>query len=267
MLSPAPVSFDPLSGVISFLPNNSRLSESIRYKVIDQDGAVLVEHEHKLVFAPIRIMPLGDSITAGVEFFDGEDLPERSLRVGYRQFLYDDLLLAGYQIDYQGQGGQSAGADAGLADPENNGYPGVDISFIENIMINILDEDDVDVVLLHIGTNSTPTEADGIDRILDLIDDWEEAHHPIVVLVATLVPKRDATRNAVVDTFNDDVRLRVSQREDDLVFLVEQNLAVDVADISDEPIGLHPSAVGYEKMADAWERALIDRQILQQCPE
>ncbi len=263
--SQAPVSFDPLSAQLSFSPNDSHLASVFNYQIVDSDGRAIAVHEHHIVFAPLRVMPLGDSITSGVEFFDGVDTPPFESRVGYRQFLFDSLTAAGIEIDYLGQSGQDAGTAAGLVDPQNNGFPGVDIAFIEDKLLDLLNEADTDVILLHIGTNNTPTTADGIIRILDLIDTWEQTNHPIVVLLATIVPKRDPALNAVVDLFNVSMRAQLAQRVGDDVFLVDQNSVVSVDDISTEQIGLHPSAAGYEKMAQTWEEALFDHDLVRVC--
>ena len=134
-------------------------------------------------------------------------------------------------------------------------------------MLEQLTEDDTDIILLHIGTNNTPSDAEGIDQWLDSLDDWENTNHPVVALVATIVPKRDVAANAVVDAFNADLRQIVAARPGDLVFLVEQNEAVTVDDISDEPIGLHPNSDGYEKMSAAWYEGLLASNALQTCNE
>ena len=258
--------FDSQSGAITFIPGNSRLPTNIGYQVVDVNNTVLANHQHQLVLQPVRVMPLGDSITAGVEFFDGaSDLPPMPERVGYRKFLYDRLLEQGYPVDFMGQGGQSAGAQAGLADPENNGYPGVDIDFLNSKLVEQLTEDQVDVILLHIGTNNTPANAAGIDTWLDELDTWEASNNPVIALVATIVPKRDQAQNDQVDLFNADLRQRIQARTNDSVFLIEQNTAVTVADISSEPIGIHPSAAGYQKMANAWFDGLTANPVLNKC--
>ena len=250
--------FDALTGTVDFVPGSSRLSSVVEYQVVDASGIALSTYEHRWVLSPVRVMPLGDSITSGVEFFDGTDLPPMPQRVGYRKFLYDQLSADGYAIDYHGQGGQAAGAEAGLIDPENNGYPGVDIDFLNGKLIEQLTEDKVDIVLLHIGTNNTPQSAQGIDDWLDQLDEWESSNQPVLALVATIVPKRDVGLNAVVNQFNADLKVRIAAREDDLVVLVDQNAVVGLSDISDEQIGLHPNAGGYQKMADAWSNVLVN---------
>ena len=261
--------FDASSGAVDYVPGVGRLPSAITYQVSNAEGEILAMHEHRWVFDPVRVMPLGDSITSGVEYFDGSvDQPLQPQRVGYRKFLYDQLVAAGYSIDYIGQGGQNAGSAAGLADPQNNGYPGVDIAFIDAKLLEVLGEGSADIILLHIGTNNTPQNAAAIDALLIKLDTWEAENHPVLVLVATITPKRDAAKNAEVDAFNQDLRARIAARVNDQVLLVEQNRALGLDDISDEPIGLHPNAGGYQKMADAWFDVLTDSEsaALNKCP-
>lgn len=253
--------FDASSGLVDYVPGSGRLPSTVTYQVSDADGVVLAMHEHRWVFDTVRVMPLGDSITSGVEYFDGNtDQPVQAQRVGYRKFLYDQLVAAGYSIDYVGQGGQNAGAAAGLSDPQNNGYPGVDIAFIDSKLLEVLADDDTDIILLHIGTNNTPQNAAAIDALLVKLDTWEAENHPVLALVATITPKRDAASNAEVDIFNQDLRSRIAARVDDNVILVEQNMALSLDDISTESIGLHPNAGGYQKMANVWFDALTDSE-------
>jgi len=251
--------FDALSGAVDYVPGAGRLPSSVEYQISNAEGEVLASHEHRWVFDPVRVMPLGDSITSGVEYFDGTtDQPLLPERVGYRKFLYERLNDAGYAIDFVGQSGQNAGAAAGLADPHNNGYPGVDIAFINNKLLEVLGDDSADIILLHIGTNNTPQNAAAIDSLLITLDTWEAENHPVLALVATITPKRDAAGNTAVDVFNQDLRSRIAARVNDKLLLVEQNAALGLGDISDEQIGIHPNADGYRKMADVWFDALTE---------
>jgi len=261
--------FDSASGAVDYVPDTGRLPITVEYQVNDAEGVILARHEHRWVFDPVRVMPLGDSITSGVEYFDGAvDQPLLPERVGYRKFLYDRLIAGDYPIDYVGQSGQNAGAAAGLADQQNNGYPGVDIAFINNKLLEVLGDDSADIILLHIGTNNTPQNAAAIDSLLITLDTWEAENHPVLALVATITPKRDVARNAEVDEFNQDLRSRIAARVNDRVLLVEQNTGFSLTDISDEQIGIHPNAGGYQKMADVWFDALTNAEsdALAKCP-
>lgn len=258
-------SFDAASGDVVYMPDASRVPDRVKYDLRDDAGVVLETYEHVWVSQPLRIMPLGDSITSGIDFFDGVEYPSVPLRVGYRKTLYERLLANGHVIDFIGQAGQRAGQAAGLADPDNNGYPGVDIAFINSKITQVLDEGPSDVLLLHIGTNKTPATANGLMQVLDTIDAWAVNNFPVHVLVATLIPKRDPELQLVVDAFNADLRNRLAARSQRHVVLVEQALALSNADLSSEAVGVHPNPGGYAKMANVWYEALESAGLIQDC--
>ncbi len=260
------ISVDESLGELHYVPAQGRAPDTVSYNVVAPDDTVVSQGQITLRLDPIRIMPLGDSITHGVEVGTGNlDSPPVPLRVGYRQALLEQLAGAGQSVDFTGQGGQRAGGDAGISDTDNNGYPGVDISFINDRVQEVFDELPSDVVLLHIGTNLTPDNAAGIDAILDNIDAWEAANHPVTVFVATIIPKRDPTLQQTVDLFNADLRMRVAARISDEVVLVEQANAVSVADIDAADVGVHPTAPGYLRMADTWFDALAASDLFPSC--
>lgn len=259
------VSFEPLTGQLQLAGNSSRLPQSIEYTLRDEQLETLETHRHTLVISDIRIMPLGDSITQGIDFFDGTAQPPIELRVGYRQALYNSLANDGISFDFVGQAGQRAGQDAGLQDPDNNGYPGVDIGFINSVLPTVLSENSPDVILLHIGTNQTPSNAEGIDQIMDQIESWASTNSNLVAIISTLVPKRDTAAQQIVEAFNQDLKTRVEQRLSGNVFLLDMAAVMNESDISEEPIGIHPNNAGYAKMADTWFAALKSNNVASSC--
>ncbi len=258
--------FDQSTGELQLAANGSRLPQVIQYSLLDGEQNVIERRTHTVVVSDLRIMPLGDSITQGIDFFDGvNDLPVIEQRIGYRLALYNALTTEGISFDFVGQAGQRAGAGAGLPDPDNNGYPGVGVDFIDNVLAAILEENRPDVILMMIGTNFTPASASDITAIVDQALTWSESNHPVAFFVSTLVPKRDPALQQIVDQFNADLRLRVQQRDSDTVFLVEQALALGEADISAEDLGIHPNPSGYQKMSDTWMSALQTSGVLASC--
>ena len=263
------VSFDATSGELDYRPPAGRLPDFFEYSILNANGTVRVEGRMDIRLDPIRVMPLGDSITHGVEIGTGDlDLPPVPLRVGYRQSLLEQLAAASQSVDFTGQAGQRAGSDTGIADADNGGYPGVDISFISNLVSGVFTEQPSDVALLHIGTNQTPATAEGIEALLDEVDIWESANHPVTVFVATIIPKRDPTLQQQVNAFNEDLRVRMAARQlvDDVV-LVEQADAVTVADIDPTDVGVHPTAPGYLRMADTWFEAMRATSLFPDCEQ
>ena len=97
----------------------------------------------------IQIMPLGDSITEG--YTDGS-LPE-SLKVGYRQTLWLELVSNGY-TDFDFIGELSNGWAATPAfDTDHEGLGGWSSATLQEYVYQILELKEPDIILLHIGSN------------------------------------------------------------------------------------------------------------------
>ncbi|MFQ6024769.1 MAG: GDSL-type esterase/lipase family protein [Acidiferrobacterales bacterium] len=193
-----------------------------------------------------RIMPLGDSITLG----EGEEPPGGA--VAYRQKLYDDLVAAGYLIDFVG--GESDGA---FADADHEGHSGWTAAEVAAAVTDWLNANPPDIVLLHIGTNGLdPTNGDDdVADILDAIDSWEAANgNPITVFLARIIDQDPI--NPDVETFNDNVQAMALSRVNDTIILVNQHDALAYPD--DLFDSLHPNLTGYGKMADAWFTPLTE---------
>lgn len=199
---------------------------------------------------PLRVMPLGDSITYGV-----------STPGGYRLPLYVALTNQGFNIDLVGTAtGNSA---PGLGDEINHqGHSGWRISaasqgLYENILSWLAQIDDPDVVLLHVGTNDTndPDFEHAIDELDALILRIAEAR-PYAHIVATTLMKRgtDDTEPkyiAITNYFNPYVlgRVQAHQAAGRRVHFLDMHAHLERSDMYDN---LHPSADGYAKMAAAW---------------
>lgn len=196
--------------------------------------------------APVRIMPLGDSITFGLG----------SVRLGsYRVELQQRLRAAGVAVDFVGS--QSAGSQAGV-DRDNEGHPGWEIAEVTERVDGWLATYRPDVVLLHIGTNDmrTPAKASGAAvRLSRLIDRMLLASPDVRIMVAKITGANDEksgrfySRN--IDPYNARIPAIVSSKGP-RVRLVDQT-GVDGTDLLDR---LHPNEYGYKKMAWTWYRAL-----------
>ncbi|HHB52021.1 MAG TPA: hypothetical protein ENK75_03095, partial [Saprospiraceae bacterium] len=222
----------------------------------------------KLFSSPIRIMPLGDSIT--FESPGGNDTRTDGERTGYRSHLWYTLTDRGYLVDFVGS--QIAGQDiVPYFDPDNEGWPGEDTQYIADNVFNFLTNNPADMILLHIGTNDVNrgsgqgydniTSANNVATILDEIDRYEtnSSTHIKVVLARIINMKiSDSTateRNSITD-FNDRVENIVNDRianGDDIVLVDMENGAGFVYDDSDMYDKLHPTIdIGYAKMAKLW---------------
>ena len=257
--------------------------DSFGYRVTDSAGLV-AEASAKVIYGRRRIMPLGDSITDGVETFttaDG-DGPVRSFRVGYRKVLHDHLTSAGYAVDFVGS--QSGGSGAGLIDAQHQGHSGDTQADLLAGIDSWLGSNPTDVVLLHIGTNDVSgggTSAAPTSTLLGRINTWSaKADNPPVHLVlATIIAQRTGAPNAAnVATFNTDLTNIYNSTWADAAgarprFVVRRldmnsklNPATDLSGPAEDITGLHPNSTGYAKMADAWFESLVQTGAVVKCP-
>jgi lysophospholipase L1-like esterase len=193
----------------------------------------------------LRIMPLGDSIT------DGFNVPG-----GYRNFLLPALEQRGYRITFVGS--RRNGLPE-LIDQHHEGHSGWQIGELHFRVKGWLADAQPDVVLLLIGTNDV-LRNDAVDRapqrLENLIASVVQQSPRAVVLVATLPPIVHPQINRRVQDFNRQVPAIVQrqQQQGRAVHLVDLYPALTTADLAD---GVHPNVRGHQKMAIAWETALV----------
>jgi lysophospholipase L1-like esterase len=258
------------------------------YRVTDSTG-LTAQASADLIYGQRRIMPLGDSITEGIEAFDGnDDGPANALRVGYRKVLRDRLRQENYDVDFVGS--LSSGTGAGLTDPEHEGHGGFTQQNVADRVDAWLTQNPADVVLLHIGTNdvlgvsaNAAATAAPASSILANVDAWTSVagRPPVNLLLAEIINRRrpaSAPADVEVERFNTDLasRYRANWAEaaahpNLVVSLVDMNARLDntssdmtasTADIS----GLHPSSTGYAKMGNAWFDFLVQTGSVNKCP-
>jgi lysophospholipase L1-like esterase len=258
------------------------------YRVTDTAG-LTAEASADLIYGQRRIMPLGDSITDGVETFDrNDDGPPTAVRVGYRKVLRDRLRQENYAVDFVGS--LSSGTAAELTDPQHEGHGGFTQQNIVERVDTWLTQNPADVVLLHIGTNdvlgvstnAAPTAAP-TGSILANIDAWTSVagRPPVNLLVAEIISRRraaSAPADVEVERFNSDLasRYRANWAETAahpnlVVSLVDMNARLDNTSSDMTPpsldvSGLHPSPAGYAKMGNAWFDFLVQTGAVNKCP-
>ena len=193
---------------------------------------------------PIKVMPLGDSIT------DGYNVPG-----GYRIALEDLLAEDRHSVDFVGS---KRNGPVSLLDREHEGHSGWRIDEIAANVDGWLATHQPDVVLLEIGTNDivqTYDLADAPQRLSELIEQITVAVPSATVLVSTLTPLGTTERDDRVRVFNAAVPAIVNDKvaggKD--VELVDMYPALTAGDLAD---GVHPSSSGYDKMATVWQSAL-----------
>ncbi|HVO76334.1 MAG TPA: GDSL-type esterase/lipase family protein, partial [Ignavibacteriaceae bacterium] len=258
-----------------FLIRISDASNPLLNDISDNEFSVKVPSKNKLskvTTVQIKLMPLGDSITNG----DGD--PDDN---GYRRSLYQQLINAGYNInfigsliggtpdfdrDHEGHGGWSAYL-------ENNDPFGFALwDDVPSILDANPPDNHPDIVLLHIGTNDIGTHytgadaiyndtpqslADEVKMILDRIDSVAQVkNYSTTVFLARII-----NRNPNNDPYNDyqrttDFNIELQNRANTLIAQGRKIVVVNMeaalnypADLSDDK---HPNTTGYQKMANAW---------------
>ncbi len=193
--------------------------------------------------AGLRLMPIGDSITAGYRSSTGN---------GYRGPLYSELISQGDALDFVGS--QRSGV---MFDPDNEGYYGYRIDQIAGLINGELALYQPNVVLLHIGTNDLGQNyqvSTAPARLASLIDQIIADDPTVTVLVAQLIPNSTASVESDIVAYNNQIPAIVQARVNagKHVYMVSMS-TLTTADLND---GLHPNDGGYQKMADVWDAGI-----------
>jgi lysophospholipase L1-like esterase len=195
---------------------------------------------------PCKILPLGDSITAGLGAPGGG---------GYRVPLFQRALAANQSITFVGsQSGGPAMVDGAAFPDSHEGHSGRTISFIAGRIPEPALDDGAHVVLLMIGTNDMYMQPTGApDRLADLLDEILELAPDALLVVAQLTPF--PAQDGQVQTYNAAIPALVEQRADagEHIVLVDMYSDFPESLIGD---GVHPNAEGYALMADRWYAAI-----------
>ncbi len=188
----------------------------------------------------LRVMPLGDSITYGVESSDGN---------GYRDELYDYLQGSAPSVNFVG-----SVQSGSMGDRDHEGHPGDRIDEIAGFASCSVPRYQPNLITLHAGTNDMNQDynlATAPDRLGKLVNQALADSPHATVLVAQLIPTGKAGLQPRIDAYNAALPGMVDglQREGKRVLLVAM-ARVEVSDgLQDDA---HPTDAGYAKMADAW---------------
>lgn len=219
---------------------------------------------------PIRIMPVGDSITEG-KYTTG----------GYRRPLYQLLKANGYSATFvgkedNGEPANDTGFSTGMENPNHEGYGSARIGMLLNggtteghtslPMKTSLSNNKPDVVLILLGTNDIMgiTSTDKIrDTMEILVNSIFEQIPNVTVLLASIPPiHKIEARNADVDAYNATLPGIVAKQQAlrrRIKFVDIHSALTDPSDLSGDKV--HPSAAGYNKMAALWYSALTQASI------
>ena len=192
----------------------------------------------------IRLLPLGDSITAGYDSSTGN---------GYREPLAIELAGQIGTLDFVG-----SQIDGTMADPDNEGHFGIDISDLAALTTAALKRYKPNVVALDVGINDIGGNyyvSTAPSRLASLIDQIVAAEPDATVLVAQLIVNGDPGEESEVVTFNNALPAIVQARASagKHVYLVNMSGLTYPADLDGT---LHPNDSGYQLMANAWDAAI-----------
>jgi lysophospholipase L1-like esterase len=200
--------------------------------------------------APVRIMPLGDSITAGPGC--------------WRALLWDHLQRTGYtNTDFVGT--QVGGGCAVAHDGDHEGHGGFSATGIadQNQLPGWLAATNPHIVLMHLGTNDLWGGTISTDAILaaytKLVGQMRANNPDVKVIVAQIIPMEPANCTGCaqrVVALNNAIPgwaagLSTSRSP---ITVVDQWTGFSAA--TDTFDGVHPVDSGFRKMADRWYPAL-----------
>ena len=188
----------------------------------------------------IKIMPVGNSITAGEHY----GFPALEERTGYRKALYEMLINAGYSVDFVGsqKHGIRAKEDKDWYDWNNEAYPGWKIPDIANKLDTALTEYQPDILLVHVGTNGKDWDKkpEQVKEMLDMINSYSViSDNPVTVFLCLIINRFIEEDAAPTTKFNRDVTTMVNSRTDDKIQIVvvdmENGAGLDYSDKLPDP--------------------------------
>ncbi|KAL4722684.1 hypothetical protein ACLX1H_010567 [Fusarium chlamydosporum] len=172
--------------------------------------------------------------------------------VGYRGPLRKKLLGKGISVDMIG-----TLTDGNMDDNDHEGHSGKYLADI-NGWWQKPTKARPNVVLIHAGTNNMDKEVDldiAIDIMTKMVDGIFKAAPDATVFIAPVIWANNPKMQANTDRFNPQIRALVNARQNSGKHILEVPMDITLSDLWDLK---HPNDQGYEKMANAWLKAIIE---------
>lgn len=232
----------------------------------------------------IKIMPIGNSITAGEHY----NFPAMNERTGYRKDLYQMLINSGFNVDFVGsqKHGERPETDKDYYDWNCEAYPGWTIPRISEKVKNALPEYQPDILLVHVGTNGddwNEKPAQLMD-MLDMINKYStEYDQPTTVFLCKIINRFEGG-HASTTQFNNEIADLVAAIRNEKIDIILVDMEFDAGlDYTDNPPDLtsnppyeggdmwgekypgvacdlfHPNNKGNTKMAAMFYEALVKK--------
>lgn len=194
----------------------------------------------------LRIQPLGDSITVGIQNDES-----------YRVPLWPLLAAQGCEVDFTGAQHKEP---SGTTDGDHEGHSGFRTDEIEAELPTWLIGNVPEVVLLHLGTNdvlqSVATNV-AAQNLRDIIGQLRAANAEVTVLLAQIIPNKPPNEaavlalNAEIATIASDLHTSTAP-----VLLVDHYTGYD-GSVLNRSDNIHPNPAGEAHMAQVWADALL----------
>ncbi|GAD98951.1 conserved hypothetical protein [Paecilomyces variotii No. 5] len=219
--------------------SNDNGTDNHSYNTVDEGKSVNSKSDSNKKPFPLRVMPLGASITYGYKSSDGN---------GYREYFLDDLQADGWDVSMVG-----SVRHGDMKENENEGHPGYRVNQIAQVAKKSLPRKP-NLILLNGGTN------DGVDhyhvsstgkRMNSLLDELYKAVPGTTILFSTLIPDKRAPQE--IDDINQQYRKLFAERQkagDRIVLAEMDNGNITTKNLQKD--GIHPTDYGYHLMADIW---------------
>lgn len=200
----------------------------------------------------LHLLPLGDSITLGVQG-------------GYRNDLYNALTQAGYKVDMVGS---QYDTSTEIADKDHEGHPGFTIANMRAEIDGYLAAIPTpDVVIIMLGTNdeawwTTKKPAETTQEMVDFVDHLRKKLPDAVLIVSTIPPQSSMNvepvnmdRAEMTKQYNAGIKAALASHADagKKVFVADANAVLTLADLYD---GIHPSREAHRRIAGVFEEVL-----------
>ena len=223
---------------------------------------------------PLRIMSLGDSITAGYTDNPNWNVP---FEFGYRSGLYTRLSNAGYNLQFVGSSAEPFNNRFGdpthggtvsptldlrpLGQDGHNGYGGISIGGINRSVTGWMASDNPDVILLLIGINGISASSHG--QLDTLVTTIFTADPSVSLIVAQITPYGVYNQNLY--DYNTHIRdtlvptnagngFKISTVDLYSLFLTDPDdpTSIGAGLHSNPPHNNHPTNALYDQMAATW---------------
>lgn len=196
-----------------------------------------------------KIMPLGDSITAGyVPPNHASEIPpsdQQELLKGYREKLLNQLTSAGYKVDFVGSVDGPA--------THHEGHPNRDTGYLLSNLDGWLSQNTPDIVLLHAGTVGVINVDTNVANIGKMIEKIKAKNPNAKILLAKIIIQNGAYQGQslpeITRRYNSLLAQKYGSDSNVVIVDMESQLSANQGDYSD---AAHPSIQGYEKMAKTW---------------